>query len=74
MNDCQRVASRVESCTNWGVTICVVQSYLSACGVQVCTIDMVVNGKGEGHAVLCRWTRSGKGRALGLDQGTVEAG
>jgi hypothetical protein len=69
MNDCQRVASRVELCTIRGVTTCVVQSYLLACGVQVWTIDMVVNGEGEGHAVLCRWTRSDEGRALDLTKG-----
>jgi hypothetical protein len=26
---------------------------------------MMVNGEGEGHADLCRWIRSGEGRALG---------
>lgn len=31
---------------------------------------MVVDGEGEDHAGSCQWTRSGKGRALGLDWGT----
>jgi hypothetical protein len=35
MSDCQRVPSQVESWTNRGLNICVVQSCLSACGVQV---------------------------------------
>jgi hypothetical protein len=35
---------------------------------------MVVDGEDEGHADLCRWTRSGEGRALGLDRATREAG
>jgi hypothetical protein len=35
MRDCQRVASQVESWTNRGVSYCVAQPCLSACGVQV---------------------------------------
>jgi hypothetical protein len=59
MNDCQRVASRVESWTNRGVSYCVVQLCLSARGVQVWSTWMVVDSKGEGHAGSCRWTGSG---------------
>jgi hypothetical protein len=33
MSGCQRVASRVESWTNRGVSYCVVQPCLSACGM-----------------------------------------
>jgi hypothetical protein len=35
---------------------------------------MVVNDEGEGHAGSCRWTVSGEGRALGLDQEIGKAG
>jgi hypothetical protein len=74
MSDCQRVASWVESWTNLGVSICVVQPCLSACGVQVWSTGTMVNDEGEGHACLCQWTGSGEGRALGHDRGTGEAG
>jgi hypothetical protein len=32
----------------------------------------VVDIEGEVHAGLCRWTRSGEGHALSLDQGTAK--
>jgi hypothetical protein len=57
-----------------GVRLCVVQLCRSACGVQVWSIDTVVDGEGESHAGSCRWTESGEGRALRLDQGTRIAG
>jgi hypothetical protein len=47
-----------------------VQPCRPACGVQVWSIGTVVDGKGEGHVGLCRWTGSGEGWALGLDRGT----
>jgi hypothetical protein len=53
MSDCQQIASRVESGTNRGVRLCVVQPCLLACGVQVWSTCMVVNGEGEGHARSC---------------------
>jgi hypothetical protein len=34
----------------------------------------MVDGGGEGHTGSCRWTESGEGRALGLDQGTIVVG
>jgi hypothetical protein len=37
-----------------------VQSCLSACGVQVCTVATVVDGEGKDHAGSCRWAGSGK--------------
>jgi hypothetical protein len=37
-------------------------------------IGTVVDVEGEGHAGSCRWTESGKGRALGLDQGSRVTG
>jgi hypothetical protein len=40
-----------------------VQSYRLACGVQVWSTVMVVDGKGEGHAGSCRCTGSGEGRS-----------
>jgi hypothetical protein len=70
MSDFQRIASQVESWTNWGMSYYLMQPYLSACGAQVWSIVMVVDDEGEGHAGLCWWTRSGEGRALGLDWGT----
>jgi hypothetical protein len=54
--------------------LCVVQPYLSACGVQVWSTCMVVNNEGEDHAGSCRWTVSGEGQALGLDQEIGKAG
>jgi hypothetical protein len=51
-----------------------VQTCLSACGEQVCSKEMVVDNEGEGHAVSCQWTGSGKGRALSLDRETREVG
>jgi hypothetical protein len=51
-----------------------VQPCRSACGVQVWIVGTMVDGEGEGHTGLCRWTRSGEGRALGLDGGTRVAG
>jgi hypothetical protein len=33
----------------------------------------MVDDEGEGHVGSCRWTRSDKGWALGLDRGTKEA-
>jgi hypothetical protein len=74
MSYCQWVASWVESWTGRGVRLCVVQLCRSACGVQVWSIDTVVDGEGESHAGSCQWTESGKGRALRLDQGTRIAG
>jgi hypothetical protein len=54
MSDYQWVASRVESWTNWGVSICVVQPCLSACGVQVwSTRNKAADGEGEGHMRVC---------------------
>jgi hypothetical protein len=38
-----------------------VQPCRPACGVQVWSIGTVVDGKGEGHVGLCRWTGSGEG-------------
>jgi hypothetical protein len=35
---------------------------------------MVVDDEGEGHAGSCQWTRSSKGRALGLDRVTRVVG
>jgi hypothetical protein len=35
---------------------------------------MVVDSEGEGHAGSCQWTRSGEGRALGLDRVTRVVG
>jgi hypothetical protein len=70
MSDCQRVASRVESWTNRGMSYCVVQPSLLACGVQVWSTGTVVDDEGECHAGSYWWTRSGEGWALGLDQGT----
>jgi hypothetical protein len=52
----------------------VVQSCRSDCGVQVCSIGIVVDDEGEGNAGSCRWTRSGEGWALGLDRRTGVAG
>jgi hypothetical protein len=54
MTDCQRVASWVESWTNRGCFMCV-KSCRSACGVQVCSTAIVVDGEGEGHASSCQW-------------------
>jgi hypothetical protein len=34
----------------------------------------VVNVEGDGHVSSCRWTRSGEGRALGLDRETRVTG
>jgi hypothetical protein len=48
-----------------------VQPYMSSCGVQVWSTGTMVDN--EGHAGSCQWTRSGEGRALGLDIGTREA-
>jgi hypothetical protein len=67
MSDFQRVASRVESWTNQGMSYMFVQPCLLACGVQVWSIGMVLDDEGEGHAGSCRWTGSGEGRELGLD-------
>jgi hypothetical protein len=50
----------------------VVQPCLSACGVQVLSIGIVVDGEGEGRVSSCQSTRSGEERALGLDQGIRE--
>jgi hypothetical protein len=43
------------------------QPYLSACGVQVWSIKMVLDGEGEGPSSSCRWIGSGEGRIMGLD-------
>jgi hypothetical protein len=67
ISDCRRVASRVESWTNRGLTVCVVQPCLSDCGVKVWSAGTVVDNEGKGQAGLCRWIGSGEGRALGLD-------
>jgi hypothetical protein len=56
MSDSQWVASRVESWTNRDVSYC-------ACGVQVWSTKIVVDGEGEGPVVSCGWTGSGEGRA-----------
>jgi hypothetical protein len=53
MSSCQWVASWVESWTYRGVRLCVVQLCRSACGVQVWSIDTVVDGEGESHAGSC---------------------
>jgi hypothetical protein len=47
VSDCQQVVSRVESWTNRGVSYCVVQPCLSACGVQVWSTGRVVDSEGE---------------------------
>jgi hypothetical protein len=52
MSDCQRVVSRVESWTDRGVRLCVVQPSWSACGVQVCSTGTMVDD--EGHVSSCR--------------------
>jgi hypothetical protein len=39
-----------------------------------CRCGVVINGEGEVYVGLCRWTGSGERRALGLDQGTGDAG
>jgi hypothetical protein len=44
--------------------LCVVQPCLSACGVKVRSIGMVVDGEGEGHAGSSQWIGSSEGRAL----------
>jgi hypothetical protein len=67
VSDCQWSASGVESWINRGVSICVVQPCLSACGVQVWSTGTVVDGEGEDQMGSCRWTVSGEGRAPGLD-------
>jgi hypothetical protein len=74
ISDFQWVSSQGESWTNRGVSICVVQPCLSACGVEVWSTRTVVDAKGVGHVGSCRWTGSGEGRALGLDRGTREGG
>jgi hypothetical protein len=56
-----QVASRVESWTDRGMILCVVQSCRLACGVQVWSTCTMVDGEGEGHAGLCQWTEGGKG-------------
>jgi hypothetical protein len=55
------VASGVESRTDRGVRLCIVQPCRSPCSVQVWSIGTVVNGDCEGHAGSCRWIGSGKG-------------
>jgi ribosomal protein S9 len=74
IKDCQWVASQVESWTTQGVSYCVVQPCLLICGEQVWSTDTVVNVEGDGHVSSCRWTRSGEGRALGLDRETRVTG
>jgi hypothetical protein len=69
MSDCQWVAYRVESWTNRGVSYCIVQPCLLACGVQVWSTSTTVDGEGECHVGSCQWTRSDEGWALGLDRG-----
>jgi hypothetical protein len=49
-----------------------VQTCLSACGVQVCSLETVVDNEGDGHAGSCRWTGCGERRDLSLDQGIGE--
>jgi hypothetical protein len=70
MSDCQVVASWVESWTNRGMSFCVAQPCLSACGVYVWSTGMMVDGERECHVGSCRWTESVEGQALGLDRGT----
>jgi hypothetical protein len=60
-SDYQWVVSRVEWWTNRGVSYCVVQPYLSACGALVRSTGTMVDNEGEGNAGLCRWTGSSEG-------------
>jgi hypothetical protein len=74
VSDCQWVVSRVESWTDQGMRLCVVQPCQSTCGVQVWSISTVVDGEGEVHAGSCGWTEMVKDERWDLTKGPQSSG